>query len=186
MQKRIDFDMHKPKEVAINSSGLCIDTYKGFATKSKKVGELVELLFVESSVFWVSEGEWSMHQLLMALLDKVGAANVYISSYAMGETPARILANLKSGGLIKHLICVLDSRVEVRTAGSLQLMKGICDQYALIATHAKVTLIETESHTISCIGSANYTENKRFEAGCITLNKEVFHLNKQWITDAIK
>src|SRR4051812_21921126 len=100
-----------------------------------------------------------MHELLLEILNITGPAVVHISSYAMGETPARILSQLKNTGMIQKLFCVLDSRIDVRTAGSFQLIKAISDKCALVETHAKVTVIRNETWCLAVIGSANYTEN---------------------------
>ena len=76
-------------------------------------------------IYWVSDGDWSMHELLMALIAITGPVHVSISSYAMGETPARVLAQLKQQDAILSLRCVLDDRIDVRSAGSLQLIKSV-------------------------------------------------------------
>jgi hypothetical protein len=137
-------------------------------------------------VHWYSYGDWSMHQLLKALLQKTGPADVLISSYAFSETPTRVIAVLKNDGLIKRLDCVIDSRVETRTAGSMQLLRGICDGLALVATHAKVTLIKSSNMVVTVVGSANYTENKRYEAGIVTTNESVFNFHLSWIQSELQ
>ena len=53
---------------------------------------VVKLIQPGANIFWVSDGKWSMHEMLLEILNITGAADVYISSYAMSETPARILA----------------------------------------------------------------------------------------------
>ena len=182
MKSRIDFNKYK-KDIPISmSGGIAISSTYSMASESRELIDLMALVADKLDITWVTAGEWSMHQMLLALLDITGAARVMISSYAMGETPARILAGLKDDKLITELYCVLDDRVDVRNAKSLQLIKNICDGFALVSCHAKVTLIQNELWTVTVIGSANYTENKRYECGIISHCPNVYELNRRWMS----
>lgn len=182
MKRRIDFGMFQKVEAAIIIGGGIVaeDLLTSISNKTK-LTDVLKLIKESNTVYWVSDGAWSMHELLCGLLNIAGPSEVFISSYAMGETPARLLARLKTDGVIKKLHCLLDNRVDVRTAGSLQLIKGIADKYALIDTHAKVTVIKNDSFSVAVIGSANYTENERYECGVITKNMDVINLQLKWI-----
>ncbi len=181
---RIDFDMFTPQQQATVSGGFITGSLTDIMSKDLTLKTLIAGIAPGANVFWVSEGKWSMHELLLELLNITGAANVFISSYAMSETPARILAQLKESGMIKTLHCVLDNRVDVRSAGSLQIMRSICKSLVLVKTHAKVTVIVNEAWQLAVIGSANYTENERYEAGIITLNPEAVELQLNWMEKA--
>lgn len=183
--RRIDFERYKPETPVVLSGGVISDQLAPAMSDSRALVDVIENVRAGKSVYWMSEGEWSMHQLLMALLGVTGPADVTISSYAMGETPARVLCQLKDSGVIKTLSVVLDDRVDVRTPGSLQLIKRISDHFNLVKTHAKVTLLFTEEKLISVVGSANYTENKRYECGSISCDPAVYAFNSKWITKAL-
>ena len=127
-----------------------------------------------------------MHELFIELLGKIGKCHVAICSFAMNETAARMFSHFKDEGYFLSLKFLIDSRVEVRTAGSLQLMRSIADKMCLCVCHAKVTLLYNEHTQIVVVGSANYTENKRFEVGFISSNKTIVDFHKKWIDDAIK
>ena len=186
MSRRIDFDMYKSEVVVPSVNGVVPVDLARLYCKANELQTVVSLVDQSNIVFWKSQGDWSMHQMLLALLNLSGPADVYISSYAMGETPARVIAQLVESGVILSLNCVLDNRIEVRTAGSLQLIRSICTNYALIDTHAKVTIIQNADWNLCVIGSANYTENKRFEAGTICNDHPVADLHISWIMKAIK
>lgn len=181
MTKRIDFNKYAQPDHPVIGGGVISNDLASMITHKEKLIRVLQLVEPGKTVHWCSDGAWSMHDLLIGLLGITGAADVYISSYAMGETSARILARLKNEGLVKKLYCVLDNRVDVRTAGSLQLIKGIADAYSLIDTHAKVTLIHNDVFKITVVGSANYTENERYEAGIITMDATAFELHQPWI-----
>lgn len=185
-RRRIEFDRYAPEAPPIPvGGGLICEGMSEFMSNSFALSDVISLVKNDTTVYWVSNGDWSMHEMLMALLDITGPAHVAISSYAMSESPARIIALLKEKGSILSLISVLDNRIDVRTAGSFQLMKGISDKMVLVDTHAKVTVITNEDWNIAVVGSANYTENKRYEAGIISTNPLVVAMQLKWINKAL-
>ena len=186
MAKRIDFNLFvKQKEVSV-SGGLMADALHELMPVSNELSEVIKLIAPGATIFWVSNGDWSMHELLLEILNITGPAVVHLSSYAMSETPARILAQLKSAGMMTKLFCVLDNRIDVRTAGSFQLMKSIADKLVLVDTHAKVTSVVNDKWKIAVVGSANYTENKRYESGVITLCSDAVEMQINWMQKALK
>ena len=156
-----------------------------YVCKTRKLNEVKKTLPDNDFIHWVSNGDWSMHELLLLCLSITGPANVYISSYAFSEKPARIIADLKNKGHIQELHCLIDSRIDVRSAGAFQLVQGCATTCKLVNTHAKVTVIENETHQIAIVCSANYTTNERYEAGYISKLPELAAFNKEWITDEI-
>lgn len=147
----------------------------------EQVLELAEQVRKSSLVHFYSDGAWNMHQLLLALIDITGPAKLFISSYAMSETAVRCLTALREAGQITRLSCVIDNRVETRSAGSFQLLRSICDRVVLRMTHAKVTVIEGKDVQLLVIGSANYTENKRMEVGVIVNDRTACDFHRRWI-----
>jgi hypothetical protein len=186
MRRRIDLAKYDEAPVQTMGGGKITGPLQEVLSNSLELKSVLELIAMDTTVTWMSDGNWSMHQLLMGILNMTGPAHVSISSYAMGETPARILSQLKDKGFILSLRCVLDNRVDVRSAGSLQLIKSIADEYALIDTHAKVTLIKNEQWQLKVMGSANYTENKRVEEGIVTTCSHSYEMSDRWITKALK
>ena len=185
-KKRIDFSLYKKEAPAQLGGGVIGGGVKHAMSDNPSLSSVMKLFKKDCLIFWVSDGDWSMHELLMALIAVTGPVHVNISSYAMGETPARVLAQLKQQGAILSLRCVLDDRIDVRSAGSLQLIKSVSDEINLLKTHAKVTLLMNDEWQVSVIGSANYTENKRFETGIITTDQHAYAFNNRWITKALK
>jgi len=183
--KRIDIGRYAKQVEETIGGGSVTGSLREVMCNSLGLKEVISLVQQKINVYWVSDGNWSMHQMLMALLDITGPAEVHISSYAMSETPARYLVQLKEAGLISKLYCVIDNRVDTRTAGTYQVIMSIADDYALIDTHAKVTVIMNDDWKIAVIGSANYTENKRYEAGIISCTEEAVNLQLRWLRKAL-
>lgn len=182
---KIDFDRYATRKEENVSGGLISGAMIDCMSDDFTLKSVIKLIQPGANIFWVSDGKWSMHELLLELLNITGPAEVFISSYAMSETPARILTQLKNAGDIKTLNCVLDNRVDVRSAGSYQLMLSMCDKIVLLKTHAKVTVVINNKWKIAVIGSANYTENERYEAGIITLFDEAVDMQLRWINKAL-
>lgn len=148
--------------------------------------EVADLLDSAKHVHWVSRAEWSAIDLLLSILAKHDLApTIYMSTYAFSEKPARVLANLLDEGKISLLYCVIDSRVDVRSQSALQLIKGCATKLVMADTHAKVTTIIYPEHRYTIVGSANYTSNKRIEAGIVSTCAEVSMFHYKWIADEL-
>lgn len=130
---------------------------------------------------FVTNGAWSMHDLLGYLLQKTGPARIYLSTWTITETPVRVLCNLKEQGLITELHCVLDYRTKDRTPKPFQLLSGVANRVKLTKCHAKVTVIENDAWGISIVGSANYSKNPRLEAGTIFTTKHDAVFDRAWL-----
>jgi hypothetical protein len=137
-------------------------------------------------VHWVSGGAWNMIDLFMGILAKAGKADVYISSYSFSEKPARVICDLVHDGIIANLYCLIDSRVDTRSASALTLIQNAAAKCVLLDTHAKVTLITNGKQHYTIVGSANYTTNKRWETGFICMNPETFSFHQNWMQYAME
>jgi hypothetical protein len=151
---------------------------------ARQLPALVDAVTGQQTMHYVTGGEWSMYELFIAMLERSGKAKVFISSYAFSDHSARILATLRNENRISELICILDNRVDVRSASALTILKNCSTYCRLVSTHAKVTVVEGEEESFVVVGSANYTENKRYEAGIITTDPDAIEFHKRWITKA--
>lgn len=176
----IDFDNLDKKKKETQGTVIILAGSE-FVCKSLLLEEVREQLKPDTTIDWVSDGDWSMIELFMLCLQYTGPCDVYLSSYAFSEQPARILADLKSKGEIKQLHCLIDSRIDTRSAGALQLIQATADRCKLMDTHAKVTVLINKVHQLVIVGSANYTKNERYEAGIVsTIPARVF-FHQQWM-----
>jgi hypothetical protein len=180
------FDLSKQEDLPEeNASGAFDKQLNQRVSASNRVHDVLAMVQEGCCVHWVSDGEWSVHDLLLGLLQETGPADVYISSYAFSEYPARLIADLKDRKIIRSLYCLIDSRIDKRSASALNLVRNCADQLKLVNTHAKVTVIENSNYVFCIIGSANYTTNKRYEAGLIISDAVVSSFHKKWICDEL-
>jgi hypothetical protein len=180
-----DVKKYKPAEAPPTGYAALVDASGQVFCESQKLIDVVNLVDHGRTVHYQSHGDWSMHQLLEKLLEKTGPAEVWISSYAFSETPARVIANLWPN-VITRLNCVLDSRIDVRSASALTIIRSTACSFSLTHTHAKVTVIRNKEWTISVAGSANYTTNKRIEVGVISCDAVIASFHQKWIENAIR
>jgi hypothetical protein len=152
---------------------------------NRKLGAVLDKIASDKTVHWVSGGAWSAIDLFMGIIAKTGTAMVWISSYAFSEKPARTIADLVHDGTIEKLECIIDSRVDTRSASALTLIQNCSKRCVLLDTHAKVTLITNGTDYYTIVGSANYTTNKRWEAGIVCMDKDTFNFHLKWMQHAM-
>lgn len=114
-----------------------------------------------------SDGEWSMHHLLEYLLRISGPSSVWISSFSITEVAIRTFLNLQEEGLIMDLHCLFDLSVKRHKIGLLNFANNVVSEIAVSKCHAKIILIKNEQHTITVVGSPNFTINDKKEVAVI-------------------
>lgn len=133
------------------------------------------------SIHYVSLGDWSTHDLLFFLLEQIGPARVYFTTWAISEYAIRQLYQFIEQGLILELKGIFDYRNGIRKPAELQFLQKITTDIKAARCHAKVTVIENDRWGISVVGSANYTRNPRIEAGVLCCDKKVAAFHRDWI-----
>jgi hypothetical protein len=139
----------------------------------------------DSSIHYVTEGSWSMHDLLYYFLARYGSSRVYITSWAISEIAMRQLYNFMKEGLITELYGLFDFRNTSRKPAELAFIHQNATKIKLAKCHAKVTVIENAMMPVTIVTSANYTDNPRYEAGVISFSPEVARFHKEWILKEI-
>lgn len=130
---------------------------------------------------FVSLSEWSTHEMVFHLLSLVGSANLYVATWSMSETPARMLVEAMQAGVIKELHCLFDYRIKVRYPAVHDYVKQHFTTVGIGNSHAKVTVLMNDEWAIRIVGSSNYTNNPRIEAGVLSAGRAVSELHRDWI-----
>jgi hypothetical protein len=153
-----------------------------YETKQKQtIAECFDGFQPNKTFKFFSDGAWSMHHLVQYFLEQTGPADLTICTWTLTEEPARILLNLKELGLIKSLTCLFDYRIQDRSPKSFQLIEGLADSIKLTKAHAKVAAIINDDFGVSIVGSANFSRNRRIEAGTIFTSREAALFDHKWI-----
>lgn len=134
-----------------------------------------------SPFHFVSDGSWSMHDFLLGIIDDYPQAKVWLSTYAITETSARILCDLQHQGKISKLNILGDYRIKDRYPAVEQLLQS---NATLRGTqiHGKVLVINAQDQYLTVLGSANWTTNPRIELGVIDQSADVANFHSEWIT----
>lgn len=154
-----------PLQVSCDSPSALIDA---------RLLDLDDLLggLVGSSAF-ITNGQWSMYDFLIAAVDRFRPCDVYLSTYSMTEMSARVLGTLVQDGCIKSVTTLMDYKAEARYPGVHQILRNIGNVYST-QIHAKLLVIKSESGMCcTLIGSANWTKNRRIEAGVLDFSPQL-------------
>ncbi len=133
------------------------------------------------NLFFQSGGKYSLHQIVKLIVDKVGPAKLYITTWGLSEDPVRMLFNLKEQGKLTELYGLFSERVKERQPKAFQMAESIFDKITLRKLHAKVVVVVGKEHSFSVISSMNLTRNPRAETGVITNSKNIADAYSQWI-----
>lgn len=179
-----DLKKNKPKIAVIEAYDSLKSTAK---SKSFEIDLAKELPKIEmgSVIEFVSDGRWSIHQIVKHLIEITGAVDVHLATWTITEEPLRMLFKLKNEGKIKELNCLFDHRIKERTPKSFQFASQFVDKMGLAKSHAKVTVLENEEWAITINSSMNWSKNPRTESGVIICTKESVDFHKKWINHKI-
>lgn len=153
---------------------------KPFEILSKK---MVRLPSPDEAFHFVTNGDFSMAECLIYALKLSGPSDLFIATWSISELALRQLLILKGKGVVRSCRFIVDPRVKVRNPKPLQLLKQNFP-YAMVACHAKVTLIQSENRFIDIVSSANLSRNPRIERGVIYNNEHIYNFDKKWMDDA--
>jgi len=110
------------------------------------------------------------------ILQQVGRADVYVSTYSTSEEFLSGFYNLRKKDLITHAVLLADLKASRKTVRLSELMNRCFDEVHLGQNHSKVVLVQTENgKCVSVISSQNQTYGGRAECTMISTSQEVFY-----------
>jgi len=136
---------------------------------------------------YATAGDWSNHELLFHILKQTGPAHVALATWSISEDAIRLMLDWYHKKLILSMSALLDWRVKVRRPEVLELLKFNLANTHLYLTncHAKTAVVQNHKWSIAIVGSANFTNNPRIEAGVICCSKTAADFHLSWIKDEI-
>lgn len=134
---------------------------------------------------YCSGGEWSTHDLIFFLLSKIGPSNLTAATWSVSEAATHKLIEKMEDGLITGTHFLVDWRVRVRTPAFLAVAKHRFSDVRVGNCHAKIFVLDNPGWTVSVVGSANFTNNPRIEAGHLSTNEVIGNFHKNWIISEI-
>lgn len=142
---------------------------------------------------FVTKGNISIIHLITYCLEQIGKADLYFTTWSIGETACRNLIMLKESNLIDNIEAVFSTRVNTNSSAPYTMIKQHCRRYTTADLHAKVYVLAplppeggvNNGLHIVIKGSLNIGDNPKIEAGTITVNTENALFHQQWISEMI-
>ncbi len=144
-------------------------------------------LLTGTIIRYVTKGQWSMHQLFRYVCEHLQApCEVCLATWTITREGAETLAQLKKEGSIRSIHFLLDYRIKTHSPKPYQLIESIASSIGLTKNHSKVSALMTADKGVSIVGSANWTNNPRIEAGTIFCDREAALADAEWVLKEIQ
>lgn len=149
------------------------------------ISDIITHVINGKDVHFVTNGKWSLHDLVSEIVKLYAPLKLTFCTFSITEFPGRLLAQWIAEGTIEEMNVLLDVRAKANYPNVLQLIQNIASSFKLVPVHAKSTVLVHNDISITIIGSANWTQNPRYEIGYITSNKEYAFFQESWIKNVI-
>ena len=124
--------------------------------------------------------------LLEWILEQVGTAKVWQTSFSISEEFLRRLFFIEKKGNVSEFNLVLDHKATNKTLKLWAFITQVIERTYLTDNHSKILLVLAESgETVSVITSQNLTRGNRHESAFISTDKAIFDTLRAQVTDLI-
>lgn len=124
--------------------------------------------------------------ILEWILEQVGTAEVWQTSFSISEEFLRRLFFIEKSGQVKRFNLVLDHKATNKTLKLWAFITQVIERTYLADNHSKILLVRSdEGDTVSVVTSQNLTRGNRSESAFITTDKEIFATLHAQVEDLI-
>ena len=125
--------------------------------------------------------------LLEWILEQVGTAKVWQTSFSISEEFLRRLFFIEKGGKVSEFNLVLDHKATNKTLKLWSFMTQVIERTYLTDNHSKILLVQAENgQTVSVITSQNLTRGNRHESAFISTDPAIFNTLHAQVDDLIR
>ena len=125
--------------------------------------------------------------ILEWILEQVGTAEVWQTSFSISEEFLRRLFFIEKSGRVKQFNLVLDHKATNKTLKLWAFITQVIERTYLADNHSKILLVRSEAgDTISVVTSQNLTRGNRSESAFITTDEEDFNTLHEQMEDLIR
>jgi hypothetical protein len=140
--------------------------FKDLKRKETAAQAVAELERDGMEIFGLTRGQFSLSDMIEAILQKIGPARMSISTWTAAQVDISRMMELLRGGMLTDCRWLVDLSFIRRTP---ELCNQIREQFGLEAvrvmrTHAKFVLLENEEWRIALRSSMNLNQNPRLES----------------------
>ena len=120
------------------------------------------------------------------VLEQVGTAEVWQTSFSISEEFLRRLFFIEKSGQVKRFNLVLDHKATNKTLKLWAFITRVIQRTYLADNHSKILLVRSDAgDTVSVVTSQNLTRGNRSESAFITTDKEIFATLHAQVEDLI-
>lgn len=124
--------------------------------------------------------------LLEWILEQVGTAKVWQTSFSISEEFLRRLFFIEKSGRVSEFNLVLDHKATNKTLKLWSFITQVIQRTYLTDNHSKILLVLAESgETVSVITSQNLTRGNRHESAFISTDRNIFNTLHGQVEDLI-
>lgn len=124
--------------------------------------------------------------ILEWILQQVGSAKVWQTSFSISEEFLRRLFFIEKSGSVKEFNLVLDHKATNKTLKLWAFITQVIQRTYLADNHSKILLVEGEcGMCVSVITSQNLTRGNRHESAFISTDKQIFKILKSQVEELI-
>ena len=125
--------------------------------------------------------------LLEWILEQVGTAKVWQTSFSISEEFLRRLFFIEKSGGVSEFNLVLDHKATNKTLKLWSFMTQVIERTYLTDNHSKILLVEADSgQTVAVVTSQNLTRGNRHESAFISTDKAIFDTLHSEVDDLIR
>ena len=120
------------------------------------------------------------------ILEQVGEAEVWQTSFSISEEFLRRLFFIEKSGRVKAFHLVLDHKATNKTLKLWAFISQVIERTYLADNHSKILLVKsTTGDTVCVVTSQNLTRGNRSESAFISTDKEIFATLHAQVDDLI-
>lgn len=120
------------------------------------------------------------------ILEQVGEAEVWQTSFSISEEFLRRLFFIEKSGRVKAFHLVLDHKATNKTLKLWAFISQVIERTYLADNHSKILLVKSKAgDTVCVVTSQNLTRGNRSESAFITTDKEIFATLHSQVDDLI-
>lgn len=120
------------------------------------------------------------------ILEQVGEAEVWQTSFSISEEFLRRLFFIEKSGRVKAFHLVLDHKATNKTLKLWAFISQVIERTYLADNHSKILLVKSTAGDMVCVvTSQNLTRGNRSESAFITTDKEIFATLHSQVDDLI-
>ena len=153
--------------------------------RTAKIEDLLQPLKVAQSQAYLSNAV-QVADILEWILDQVGVAEVWQTSFSISEEFLRRLYFITKEKRVSRINLVLDHKATNKTLKLWAFITQVIDRTYLADNHSKILLVKSEQgDTVSVITSQNLTRGNRHESAFISTDPAIFATLKAQVDDLI-